>query len=259
MSKKTNRMKAIIDLLNQKGEISVKELSRHLLTSHATVRRYLGDLEEEGMIRRTHGGAVLQDHYSINDRNKYLIGKEIEKHVKEKSRIGLKAASLVQPTETIAFDIGTTTHFIAKYIGREIEINALCVTFECAMELYHKKNVNLILTGGRLHRDSDVINSDEGIDIIRKIRTDKVFISAGGIDERLGLTCYHDFHVLIKRALMESSKRIILVADSSKFGTVTPSFYADLTEMDALITDGNIPEKYRNVLETLGVELLIAD
>ena len=158
-------------------------------------------------------GAVLQDHYSINDRNKYLIGKEIEKHVKEKSSIGLKAASLVKPGETVAFDIGSTTGFIAKYIGREIEINALCVTFECAIELYHKKNVNLILTGGRLHRDSDVINSDEGIDIIKKIRTDKVFISAGGIDEKLGLTCYHDFHVLIKRALMESSKKII---DGSK-------------------------------------------
>jgi DeoR family deoxyribose operon repressor len=259
MSKKTKRMKTIIDLLNKKGEISVKELSQHLLASHATVRRYLGDLEEEGIIRRTHGGAILQDYYSINDSNKYLIGKEIEKHVKEKSSIGLKAASLVQPGETVAFDIGSTTHFISKYIGREIEIHALCVTFECAMELYHKKNVNLILTGGHLHRDSDVINSDEGIDIIKKIRTDKVFLSAGGIDEKLGLTCYHDFHVVIKRALMESSKKIILVADSSKFGTVTPSFYADLTEIDALITDSNIPEKYRSVLATLGVELIIAD
>jgi len=259
MSKKTNRIKAIIDLLNQRGEISVKELSERLLASHATIRRYLGDLEEEGIVRRTHGGAILQDYHLMSDRNKYLIGKEIGKHVKEKSSIGLKAASLIQPGETVAFDIGSTTHFISKYIDREMQITALCVTFECATELYQKKNINMILSGGHLHRDSDVISSEEGIDIIKKIRTDKAFISAGGIDEKLGLTCYHDFHVVIKRALMESSKKIILVSDSSKFGTVTPSYYADLTEINTLITDSKIPERYRSYLTTLGVELLIAD
>lgn len=257
MPKKTTRMKEIVALLHQNGEISVKELSRHLLASPATVRRYLDDLEEEGILRRTHGGAILHDSYAIDDTNNYLIGKETEKNVRQKSGIGLKAASLVQPGETVAFDIGSTTYFIAKYIERDLHLSALCVTFACARELYHKQNVNLILTGGHLHRDSDVITSDEGIDIIRKIRTDKVFLSAGGIDEKLGLTCYHDFHVVIKRALMESSKKIILVADSSKFGNVTPSYYADLKEIHALITDGGIPETYRRALADFGVELLI--
>jgi len=259
MSKRTNRMKVIIDLLKKNGKISVKELSQHLLTSPATVRRYLGDLEDDGIIRRIHGGAILQDYYSIDDSNKYLIGKEIEKHVKEKSSIGMAAASLVNPGETIGFDLGSTTYFIAKYIERNIKINALCVTFECAIELYHKTNINLIMTGGYLHRNSDIISSDEGIEIIKRIRTDKVFISTGGIDKKLGLTCFHDSHVVIKRTLMESSKKVILVSDSSKFGTVTPSYYADLTEIDALITDSNIPEEYKNNLESLGVELIIVD
>ncbi len=258
MSKKTNRLKEIIAILNKHGQITVRELSGHLITSEMTIRRDLNDLEEDGIIRRTHGGAILLDPYTIHEKNKYLIGKEIGKHVKEKSSIGLRAASIIMPGETVAFDIGTTTLFIAKYLSREHPVNALCVTFECAMELYNKKNVKLILTGGSLYRDSDVISSNEGIDIIKRTRTDKVFISAGGIDSKLGLTCYHDFHVVIKKALMESSKKIILVADSSKFGNITPSYYADLLEIHALITDSKIPEKYRKLITGIGIELIIA-
>ncbi len=256
MSKKINRLKEILNLLNKHGKITVKELAKHLLTSDMTIRRDLNDLEEDGIIRRTHGGAILLDSYALHERNRYLIGKEIGKHVKEKSSIGLKAASLVHPGDTIGFDIGTTTLFIAKYLNRDMPVNALCVTFECATEIYNKKNAKLILTGGSLHRDSDVISSNEGIEIIKKTRTDKVFLSAGGIDSKLGLTCYHDFHVVIKKALMESSKKIILVADSSKFGNITPSYYADLSDIDILITDENIPEKYRKLVESLGVELI---
>ena len=259
MSKKNNRVKEIITLLNKHGEVTVKELAENLLTSEMTIRRYLNELEEDGIIRRTHGGAILLDSKRIHEKTSYLIGKEITKHVKEKSSIALRAASLINPSETVSFDIGTTTLFIAKYLNRDISMNALCVTFECAMELYNKKNVKLILTGGSLHRDSDVISSDEGIETIKKTRTDKLFLSAGGIDSKLGLTCYHDFHVVIKKALMESSKKIILVADSSKFGNITPSYYADLSDIDILITDGNIPEKYKELLSSLGIELLLAE
>lgn len=258
MSKKKNRLKEIINILNKKGEITVKELAEHLFTSEMTIRRDLNDLEEEGMIRRTHGGAILLNSYTINNRNQYLVGKEIEKHVKQKSIIGFKAASLINPGETIGFDIGTTIPFIAKYLERTISISAVCVTFECAMELYNKKNVNLILPGGYLHRASDVFNSDEGIQLLKKIRTDKVFISAGGIDNNLGLTCYHDFHVRIKKILMKSSKKVILVSDSSKFGKIRPSYYADLSEMHALITDDTITQHYKKIIKDLGVELIIA-
>lgn len=126
------------------------------------------------------------------------------------------------------------------------------------MELYNKKNIDLIIPGGYLHRDSDVLHSDEGIELLKKIRTDKVFISAGGIDNNLGLTCYHDFHVLIKKILMKSSKKIILISDSSKFEKIKPSYFADLSEMHALLTDDNIPEHYREIIKDLGIELIIA-
>lgn len=258
MSKKKRRLKEIIEILNKKGEVSVKEIAQKLIISEMTVRRDLSYLEEEGLIRRTHGGATLLDNFQINDDNQYLIGKEIDKNVRQKSLIGLKAVSMIKEGETIGFDIGTTVPFIAKYLDRNIKISAVCVTFECAIELYNKKNINLILTGGVLHRDSDVFDSYEGIELLKKIRTDKIFVSAGGIDDKLGLTCYHDFHVKIKKIMMSSSKKKILVADSSKFDNVKPSYFADLKDIDAIITDENIPQKYKNILSELGIELIIA-
>jgi DeoR family deoxyribose operon repressor len=258
MAKKTNRLKEILNILNKHGEVTVKDLARYLFTSEMTIRRDLNDLEGEGIIRRTHGGAILTDSYHYNEKTHYLIGKEIEKNVNQKSIIGFKAASLINNGEAVGFDLGTTIPFIAKYLDRAIQITAICVTFECVMELYNKKNVNLLISGGYLHRDSDVFSSDEGIELLKKIRTDKVFLSAGGIDAKLGLTCYHDFHVEIKKILMKSSKKTILVSDSSKFGNVKPSYFADLRDIQALITDENIPDQYKELITGMGIELIIA-
>ena len=97
------------------------------------------------------------------------------------------------------------------------------------------------------------------MEIIKRTRTEKAFISAGGIDSKLGLTCYHDFHVVLKKALMESSKKNIVVADSSKFGYISPSYFADLSDIHALITDSKIPEKYRKIITGIGIELIIAE
>jgi len=258
MSKKKNRLREIFSILHKNGEISVKDLADHLLTSEMTIRRDLDVLEEEGIIRRVHGGAILATSYTANDRNQYLFGTEIQKNIKQKSLVGLKASSMINPGETVSFDIGTTIPFVAKYLPRDISISAVCLTFECAEELYNKKNVNLILPGGYLHRESDVFSSDTGTELLRKIRTDKAFISAGGIDQQLGVTCYHDFHVVLKEIMMKSSKKKILVADSSKFGNVKLAHFADLADMDTIITDENIPEAYRKLIEEIGIELIIA-
>jgi DeoR family deoxyribose operon repressor len=258
MSKKDKRMKQIVEILQREGEVSVKLLSDKLSTSEMTVRRYLDDLEEHGLIKRIHGGAIPVSSFNINERNKYLIGNEVTKNVNLKSAIGFYAAALINDNETIGFDIGTTIPFIAKYISGDKKLSAVCVSFECAYELYHKKNANIILPGGYLDRDSDVFYCEEGISFLSKIRTDKVFISAAGIDKKLGLTCYHNFHVTIKNMLMQSSKRIILVADSTKFGMVSPSHFGDLVNIDTVITDDNISNEYRDVIESLKINLIIA-
>ena len=259
MSKKDKRMKQILEMLQREGEVTVKTLSDKLLTSEMTIRRYLDDLEENGLIKRIHGGAVPISSFNITENNKYLIGNEISKNVNLKSAIGYCAAMMINENETIGFDIGTTVPLIAKYIPGDKKISAVCVSFECAYELYNKKNTNIILPGGYLDRDSDVLYSEEGVSFLSKIRTDKVFISAAGIEKKLGLTCYHNLHVTIKNILMRSSKQVIVVADSSKFGMVSPAHFGDLLSVDTIITDNNISAEYRETIENLKINLIIAN
>ncbi len=259
MSKKDKRMKQIVEMLQREGEVSVKALSDKLLTSEMTIRRYLDDLEDNGLIKRIHGGAIPVSSFNITEGNKYLIGNEISKNVNLKSAIGYRAAAMIEENETVGFDIGTTVPLIAKYIPGDKKISAVCVTFKCAYELYNKKNANIILPGGYLDRDSDVFYSEEGVSFLGKIRTDKVFISAAGIEKKLGLTCYNNLHVTIKNILMSSSKEVILVADSSKFGLVSPAHFGDLSAIDTIITDNNLSMEYRETIKSLNINLIIVN
>jgi DeoR family deoxyribose operon repressor len=245
-------------LLNQKEEMSVKEIAGMLNVSDMTVRRDLHALEQQGTIRRTHGGAVLLDPGTrVGD--PYILGEQTTKHVREKNMIGIRAASLVQPHETIFLDSGSTTPFIAKHLSADLPITVLCYTFTNALEFYSRKNTNLILLGGFLHRDSNIFHSVENRALVSNTRADRAFISTGGLDSELGLTTYFYYEADIKREMIRSARQIILVTDSTKFGKISITHFAGLDEIDTVITDDGIPEEYRKVLAERGIELVVAD
>ena len=211
------RFNNIVQLLSQNGDMSVREIARFLDVSEITTRRYLMEMEKQRLIERTHGGARLfdQSHMVIE---RYTIGEHSEKSARQKSLIGLKAASLVQPHETIFLDSGSTTPYVAKYLEKDLPITVVCYTFVNALEFYDRKNTNLILLGGFYDRDSTIFHSSQDSSFIRSIRADRAFISAAGIDARLGLTTFFYFEADIKKLMVQSAKQVVLVADSSKFG-----------------------------------------
>ena len=245
-------------MLNQKSELSVKEIAEMLHVSDMTVRRDLNELEKQGIIRRTHGGATLLDP-SSSVRDPYILGEQTAKNVREKSMIGIKAASLVRPDETILLDSGSTTPFVARHIDKDLPLTVLCYTFTNALEFYPRKNANLILLGGFFHRDSNIFHSVENRALISNIRADKAFISTGGLDPDLGLTTYFYYEADIKREMIRSARQIILVTDSTKFGKISVTHFAGLDEVDTIITDEGISDEYREILADRGIELLIAN
>jgi DeoR family deoxyribose operon repressor len=251
------RIRNVINLLNQKAELSVKEISGMLHVSDMTVRRDLDALERQGTIRRTHGGAVLLDP-SSSVRDPYVLGEQTTKNARQKNLIGVRAASLVQPNETIFLDSGSTTPFIAKHLSADLPLTVLCYTFTNALEFYPRKNTNLILLGGFLHRDSNIFHSVENRALISKTRADRAYISTGGLDSELGLTTYFYYEADIKREMIRSARQIVLVADSTKFGKISVTHFAGLDEIDMIITDDGIPGEYREILADRGIELVIA-
>lgn len=256
--KQKKRLDQIIKLLSHKERMSVKEIADILNVSEMTVRRDLNNLQSGGVINRIHGGATLYD-VRKNSRESYILGEQIEKNARLKSAIGLKAASLIEPNETIFLDSGSTTPFIAKYVDPETPITVLCYTLKNAFILNNRKNTNLILAGGYYHKSSNIFHSHEGCELIKKVRADKAFIAAAGIDLKLGLTTVFYFEADIKRAMVESAKKVILVADSSKFGKVSTINFAMLDEIHTIITDNGITTDMRNSIMERGIELIIAD
>jgi DeoR family deoxyribose operon repressor len=252
------RIRNLENLLIQKVELSVKEIAEMLQVSQMTARRDLDTLEDLGVIRRTHGGAVLLDPGS-SARDPYILGEQTTKNAREKNLIGIKAASLVQPHETIFLDSGTTTPFIAKHLDAELSITVLCYTMTNALELYPRQNVNLILLGGYFHRDSNIFHSVENRSLVSNTRADRAFISTGGLDPELGLTTYFYYEADIKREMIHSARQIVLVTDSTKFGKISVTHFAGLDQVDTIITDAGITAENRNILTDRGIELIIAD
>ncbi|MCD6122390.1 MAG: DeoR/GlpR transcriptional regulator [Spirochaetales bacterium] len=256
--KQKKRLNEIIKLLSHKERMSVREIAETLSVSEMTIRRDLNNLQSGGIINRTHGGATLFDIRKTNGES-YILGEQIEKNAKLKSAIGLKAASLIEPNETIFLDSGSTTPFIAKYVDPEIPITVLCYTLKNAFILNNRKNTNLILAGGYYHKFSNIFHSREGCELIKKVRADKAFIAAAGIDIKLGLTTVFYFEADIKRAMVKSAQKVILVADSSKFGKVSTINFATLDEVHTIITDNGINEDMKSSIIERGIELIIAD
>lgn len=255
---KKERNKSIVTLLSQKGEMTVKDIAKMLNVSEMTVRRNLAEMEDERVVQRTHGGARVFDSSSLVGDN-YIVGEETQRNAQQKSRIGLKAASLVKANETIFLDSGSTTPYIAKYIDKELPITVLCYTFLNALEFYNRKNTNLILSGGFYDRDSTIFHSSEANSFLRGIRADKAFISAAGVDSKLGLTTYFYFEADMKKLMIQSAKRIILVVDFSKFGKNSISHFADLDQVNTVITDAGIRDDDAKMLRDRGIELMIAE
>ncbi len=252
------RISQITHLVQQNREISVKEISRMMQVSEMTIRRDLDELERQGTVSRTHGGAVLSD---PNTRviNPYILGEQVTRNTREKNLIGIRAASLVRPHETIFLDSGTTTPFVAKNLNSDLPLTVLCYTFTNALEFYPRNNTNLILLGGLFHRDSNIFHSVDNYGLIRNTRADKAFISTGGLDPEMGLTTFFDYEAAIKREMIRSARHIILVTDSTKFGNISVTHFAELSEVDTIITDSGLPKEYRQILVDRGIELIIAD
>ena len=123
--------------------------------------------------------------------------------------------------------------------------------------MYKKKNCSIIFAGGYFHPETMTFESAEGIDLIRRTRADKAFVSAAGIHRELGVTTVYPHELQIKKAILSSARSRILVVDSSKFGQTKSVYFADMPDFQTVITDSGVPEEYARTIRDLGIELIV--
>ena len=252
---KEKRKNKLVELLSHEEMIHLAELSRLLGVSEMTCRRYIAELSPKVRLIGSH--AMTPRDSSTHEAHTYLVDIETDRNRDKKQRIGRAAAGFVEENDVIFIDCGTTTPFIAHYIDNNIHFKGLCCSLNIFTLLNAKKNGKLLLTGGAFHEKTQVFSCPQNIDMIKQLRITKAFISAAGISRQLGLTCFNQYEIALKREVMKVSQHVYVVADSSKFDQVKMAYFADVDQVDTIITDNHLSTTDESWLRQLGLNLIM--
>lgn len=253
--KRQERIARILETLGKSGSASIKDLAASLDVSEMTIRRDFELLSTEGKIRLFHSGAVPVENKADGQQNRYSLSDARSPGAEEKMRIGQKAASLVEAGDVIIIDAGATTEWLTRSLPPDVPLTILCFALNIALEAGRHPAHRVVLAGGVLSGETLVCESPEGVGLIRRYRATKAFLSAGGASDTLGVTTIDAAEAELKKAAVASSQTRILLADSRKFGRVTPSWFADLRDFDAIVTDPGISLEYVEIVRRLGIAL----
>ena len=255
MRNTTQRREAILQQLTRNGSVQVTDLVQEFGVSAVTIRNDLSALEAQGLATRSHGGATLMrtppPEQSI--RQKDAINQE------QKDRIGALAATLVQEGDNIIIDSGTTTISLARHLRDANNVTVMTNGLNIAWELADTAGVELILTGGLLRKQSLSIQGSQAEATLQAYNFDKLFLGVDGFDLQFGVTTHHEAEASLNHKMVERAKKIIVLTDASKFGRVSLHRIVQAGQVDTVITDASISQEYREGLQKLGIELLIAD
>jgi DeoR family transcriptional regulator, aga operon transcriptional repressor len=243
--KASSRADQILKELRRQGSVSIDQLIASLGASAASVRRDLAKLEAKGLIRRTHGGATLLEPLLYEPFRYDSLFQNREQHrTAEKRRIGLAAAELVQENETVGFTAGTTTTHVARNLRNRHNIRVITNAINIGMELSNCPGLRTFVTGGLVQwAGSFSLVGQVAIASLSDIYMDRVFVSVCGIDVARGLTVIEPEEGLTFRAMIHQAKQIVVVADSSKIGVVTPALICPASDIHMLITDTRASDK----------------
>ena len=238
------RAQLILQQLLRVGKISVASLAKRLKVSPTTIRRDLAELEERGLLRRSHGGAVpIQRLLYEPFRHLSYYHEQERQHGAEKRRIGLVAAELVKDGDILAIGAGTTATQVARSVCLHKGITILTNAVNVAMELSHRDDLKVFVTGGFLSGDWFALVGAPAIQNAGEMFVDKVFIGVDGIHIDHGLTTNYPDQATIHRAMMRQARQRIVVADHTKIGDIGTALIAPVKDVDLIITDKSVTAK----------------
>ena len=254
---KSERINRLITILQQKNGASIKELAGALQVTEMTIRRDLRELSESGKVDLVRGVAIYRPNQGESENSPYSLLREQKMRSREKERIGLAAAGLIESGDVVFLDMGTTAAWVARYIPQNMKITVMCCAVNILTEIRQKNVDQIIMSGGFYHKDTQAFECAESIHMMRSRRAAKAFIVPAGASMALGLTCNSPYEVELKRVGLDHALKKILLLDSSKFGKVYACCFGDWDQIDTVITDAEISEEWKDFLREKGVELVI--
>lgn len=248
------RKRKIIQLLEENEKITVQELCEHFGVSSSTIRNDLREMDDAGLLERTHGGAILPSKTGFEPNS---IQKEIKNH-DEKRAIARRAADLVENGDTIIIDTGTTTLELARNLKDKKDLTVVVNDIEIARYLEDFEGINVIIIGGVLRKKFHCILGPMGEEMLSKLSVDKAFMATNSVSVQKGLSTPDMNQAEIKKRMIGIASQVILLCDSSKIGKNAFVQFASLSDVNKLVTDENISSYDVKELEENGVEVILA-
>jgi DeoR/GlpR family transcriptional regulator of sugar metabolism len=243
------RRRAILRAVRS-GTAHVADLAEEFGVSEMTVRRDLRTLARAGQLERVRGGAV--------DVAREAPFSEIAvERLEAKDRIGRAAAALVEDGQTVMLDIGTTTLQVARHLrGRALTV--VTTNLAAYEELLPEPDIELVLPGGVVRRNYRSLVGMLAEDALGRLKADIAFLGTSGIDDDLAVWDTTMVEVPIKRAMIASGQRTVLLADAAKFAMDGMVRVCEARELDAVVTDAEAPADRRAALHNAGLEVIVA-
>ena len=248
------RLDKILQILNEKGKVSVNDLSKKFTLTKDAIRKDLQKLEKIGKLKRTYGGAILQREIARNIKVLNRINKDID----AKKNIINKSLKLIEEKDTIFLDISSTNLVLASALA-ELEKPLTIVTnmLDIMNKLSNSPQIKLIGIGGVYNSELNGYIGAAAIEQIKLYRIDKAFIGTAGINiKEKNLSTFDTEDGLTKKEIIKVSKEIILLANSSKFNQDGNYVFADLDVLNCIVTDLKMSSEQKENIESDNIKLM---
>jgi DeoR/GlpR family transcriptional regulator of sugar metabolism len=246
------RKQRILDYLASQKSAQVNELSGYLDVSLATIRRDLQELENQGSLRRVHGGAVI-----VNRQTEPPILLRRYQQAEFKQCIGAAAAALFGDNETIFLASGTTTEAIIPFLVDKLNLTVITNAINIAQQLIRCPQISTIVLGGWLRHSELSLLGHLTEQALQDLRADRLFLGVFGIDPDYGLTGSDVQEVQTDRQIISIARELIVLADHTKFGKVGNIRLAPMEAVSTVVTDQETPAAQVEALQNLGIRVII--
>lgn len=249
--KRSERMVAVLGMLDEKGQMALSDLARELRVSEATIRRDVAMLAGQGLLERTHGGA------RPNRGNRELpVRLRDGRNQVAKARIAAAAAAAIPlGKHAIALTGGTTTAEVVRALASRDDLTMITNSLSVGMLAADQGQGRVLIAGGVLRSNSLELVGQLAEATLRLVNIGTALVGADGISAAGGLTTHDETEARTNHAMIERAQRVIAVVDSSKVGTVTLAKMADLSDIDVLITDTGVDPEELEHIRKAGVEV----
>lgn len=249
----SERHNKLIGLLSSKDIVTIPEFMAEFNVSIETVRRDLSILEKQGKIEKVYGGAKLKESFLTEP----AMENRMISQLVQKEWIGKKCCEFINDGDCIFIDSGTTPYYISKFVANKKKLTVITNSIPVVNELMNT-DFDIIIIGGMIRQSERSVVTYDYLFDFSVLSIQKSFLCAGGVTAQNGISDYNMQEVVTRKMIIERSKEIFVVADSSKFGMDVTIGVAPISKIDYIITDSGLKQELAADFDNLKAKLIIA-